>query len=40
MNHETFIPYTETASDSLHDVWGLKKVVKNLAAYVIHLLYK
>ena len=32
---------TETASDSLHDVRGWKKVVKNLAAYVLkHNLYK
>ena len=30
----------ETASDSLHDIWGWKKVVKNLAAYVINHLYK
>ena len=40
LNHATFIPYMETASDSLHDIWGWKKVVKNLAAYVINHLYK
>ena len=28
------------ASDSLHNVRGWKKVVKNLAAYVFKLLYK
>ena len=31
---------TETASDSLQDVRGWKKVVKNLGAYDFKLLYK
>ena len=30
----------ETASDSLHDINGWKKVVKNLGAYDFNLLYK
>ena len=30
----------ETASDSLHDFRGWKKVVKNLGAYDFKLLYK
>ena len=30
----------ETASDSLHDIRGWKKVVKNLGAYDFNLLYK
>ena len=31
---------TDTASDSLHDIRGWKKVVKNLGAYDFNLLYK
>ena len=30
----------EMASDSLHDIRGWKKVVKNLGAYDFNLLYK